>query len=189
MSDIFFWVIAAIMIGLGGYSNYTNWTIFFKAREAKATFLKNHKDGQETRINKGRFWWFVLLAVVCLFFAIYLSIADTESLSGASRWSQVAVYLGLCIFAIALIPENITDSKIVYTSDGFMFDTEYFRYKNINKFDIGNGFFKGTTMYMTGAKEIQLPKSIAKWALPQWEEYKENRREQRNRRGKKGRQG
>lgn len=188
MSDMLFWLIAIVMIALGAWTNYMNWSMYFKAKKAKETFLQNHKDSEISYVSKNRWIWFVLLAIVCIAFCIILSTQDTASLSGASRWSQVGVYAGLAIFSIALIPESIMDAKIVHCPDGFMYENEYIRYRNINKIEIGNGFFKATTMYMAGAKETAIPKNIAKWVLPKWEEYKAERSARRKRKGKRGQQ-
>lgn len=186
MQDLFFWILAVVIIGLGAYTNYTNWKTFFRSREEKEMFMKNHKDAVIERVTPYRYLMFAALAAVCIVFTVLILSTNPQQTTGASRYSQAALYAGLAIFAIALIPESLMDSRICVCPDGILYETDYIRYKSINKIDIGNGFFKPTTMNLVGNKEVALPKAIAKWLLPRWEEWKINRKNARKKRGRRG---
>ena len=43
---MFYWVIALLLVGMGGYTGYTNWSTYFKAKKVREQFLKTHPDAE-----------------------------------------------------------------------------------------------------------------------------------------------
>lgn len=176
--NILFWVIGALLVGFGLFMNYTNWRVWSESKKSKEQFLKNHQDSKSITIGKYRPWLFLLMVGACVGFGIVI-MTSGSSLSDDSRYSQALVYLGLAIFGLAMYAEALTDSKVVYCPDGFQFETEYIRYKNIRHIQIGKGFFKGCMIMMNANKEIPVSKSIAQFAQEQYDLWQKTRKEQR----------
>ncbi len=190
--DIIVLVLAIVMGVMGVYSNYMNWKIFFKARSEKERFQKNHKDCQVFVTGRGKIVLFVFLAVFCIGFGLYFLLSPTAQLnvdgndSVFTRGSQALLYIALGVYAAGEIADNITNSRILYTPDGFMPADEYYRYRNVLRIEVGSNFFKATTMYLIGGKEVPLSKTVGRWAQEQFELWKENRKQMRAK-GRKGR--
>lgn len=182
--NIFFWVIAILLIAFGLFMNYTNWKVWLASRKAKEQFCQNHKDAKIIVLGKYRPWLFLLLTAACIVFGCIILFASSN-LPADSRYSQGMVYLGLAIFGIAMFAEALTDSRVASGPDGFMFESEYIRYKNIRTVQVGKGFFKGSMLMMNGTKEVPVNKTLAKWTEEQLAAWQKNRKEQR--RGRYGR--
>lgn len=52
MSTIIFWVLGAVVLVFGGYSNYTNWKTYFASKREKEIFMKNHHDAKVAIVGK-----------------------------------------------------------------------------------------------------------------------------------------
>ncbi|MCF0245974.1 MAG: hypothetical protein HUJ55_04030 [Ileibacterium sp.] len=183
MSDALFWVVAAIIVAMGVFSNYTNWKQYKASKEAKEIFMKNHKDAEVTELPKTRVWLFAGLCVLCLGLAVLMSVVKSEEMSESTRWSQVLVYAGLSVFCFAMVPEALMDAKLVHTPDGFMYGDFYFRFKHMVGIVQSHNFLKSDKAILTGNKEEIIPKPVAKWAEPALLEYQARRKAAR----KKGR--
>lgn len=186
MSAILFWVLGAILLVMGIYTNWMNWKIFFASKTAKEEFMKNHPDAQIEITAKYRSWLWSLLGIVCLCLACVILYINGTELGFSERLAQSVVYFAIAIYTVALAVEAQTDHKICYTQDGFIFADTYIRYKSIQSVDVGGNFFKSSFIRQTGNKEMAVPKYVAVFAQEHWVEWKtdrEQRRKKKNRRG------
>lgn len=177
--DLFFWIIAALLAAIGIYMNYRNWKTYFESRKAKEVFLKNHPDSRTVKMGTAAPWVYLAMCVVCVLLSIFLFTA--QELEGTdSQVSQGAVYLGLAIFALAMMAESLTDSKVAVCPEGYMVESEYIRWKSIRTVTVGKGLFKSSSVTMFGGKEEPVTKSMAKWVEEELNTWKASRKDERS---------
>ncbi len=178
--EFFFWIVALLLIVLGGFTGYMNWKAYLEARKAKATFLATHPEAQPIKVGTLRVWIYIAMFVACIGLSIFMATTNPETAGGSqAQASQVTVYIGLAIFSFAMIGEALMDQEVYSVSDGFLYESEFIRYKNIRSITPARGFFKSsfiTTVHGSQAQELSVSHKLAQWADEKWEEWKQARR-------------
>lgn len=176
--DIFFWVIAILLVGIGGYTGYLNWKGYLDAKKAREQFLKNHQDAKPVKIGQMRVWAYGLMVIACigLSIAIFVMPASSAELEN-TRISQGLVYVGLAVFSIAMLGEAMMDETVISTPDGFLYESDVIRFKNIRSITVGKGMFKNSVIILNQAKEYPVSKKMAMWADAEYADWKRTRRE------------
>lgn len=186
MASIIFWVLGAVVLVLGIYTNYTNWKTYFASKKEKELFMKNHSDAETTVIGKNRPWLYSLFAIVCLCLASFMAMATQTDMDTNQRLSMSLVYFALAIYLVAMAVEAQTDSRVCYTPDGFIFSDSYMRYKQITSVEVGGAFFKSSFIHTGNKDQLAVPKYVAVWVQEHWVEWK-TEREGRRKKGRRRR--
>lgn len=175
---IFFWVVAILLVGLGGFTGYTNWKIYFEARKAREAFKAGHPDAQTHRQSSLRLWLYMIMLGACIGFAIMiLFVPLSDPSQEESRYAQAVVYVGLAIFAIAMLGEALADHEIFYTPDGFLYEADIIRYKSIRTVTVQKGLFKNSSLALSNGKDLTVSKSTAAWIEEHFQEWKKTKRD------------
>lgn len=175
--DVFFWVIAVLLIGIGGYTGYLNWKGYFDAKKAREQFLKNHQDAQVVKLGRGRTWAYLAMCIACVVLAIMIFVMPASADLAQSQLSQGLVYVGLAVFSLAMLGEAMMDEEVISTPDGFLYESDVIRFKNIRSVTIGKGMFKNSVILMNQAKEFPVSKKMAMWTDAELEDWKRTRKE------------
>lgn len=175
--NFFFWIIAALLVGMGGFTGYTSWKLYFDSKKMREHVLKTHQDTEVVHIGTMRIWMYAAMAAVCIALGIMILVMPTASQAvEEARYSQAVVYFGLAVFAFAMFGEAMTDSVIVLTPDAFLYEAGMIRFKNIRSVEVAKGWFKSSFILLTGAKEIAVSKKMAAWTDEQWNIWKKERK-------------
>lgn len=175
--NIFYWVIALLLVGMGGYTGYTNWSTYFKAKKLREQFLKSHPDAEVIKSGQARGWLYILMLVFCAGLGIVLLNSPTSAgFDADTRLAQGVVYIGLGIFAFAMAGEAMMDSVLVATPDSLVYEDQVLKFKNIRGVTVGKGWFKSSYILLNQAKEIPVSKSIAMRVDALLVEWKQNRK-------------
>ena len=178
--EFFFWIVALLLIILGGFTGYMNWKAYLEAQKAKTAFLATHPEAQKVKVGTLRVWIYVVMCIACVGLAIFMATTNPETAGGSqAQASQVTVYVGLAIFSFAMVGEALMDREIYTLSDGFLYESEFIRYKNIRSITPARGLFKSsfiTTVHGSQAQELSVSHKLAQWAEEKWEEWKQARR-------------
>lgn len=178
--ELFFWIVALLLIVMGGFTGYMNWKAYFKAKKAKTTFLATHPEAKTVKVGMVRVWIYIAMFVACIGLAIFMATTNPETTGGSqAQLSQVIVYVGLAIFSFAMIGEALMDREVYSVSDGFLYESEFVRYKNIRSITPARGLFKSsfiTTVHGSQAQELSVSHKLAQWADEKWEEWKQARK-------------
>ncbi len=178
--EFFFWIVALLLIILGGFTGYMNWKAYLESRKAKAAFLATHPEAQTVKVGTLRVWIYVAMCIACVGLSIFMATTNPETAGGSqAQASQVTVYVGLAIFSFAMIGEALMDMEIYTVNDGFLYESEFIRYKNIRSITPARGLFKSsfiTTVHGSQAQELSVSHKLAQWAEEKWEEWKQSRR-------------
>lgn len=172
MSTIIFWVLGAVVLVFGGYSNYTNWKTYFASKREKEIFMKNHHDAKVAIVGKNRIWLCWAGAALCLGLASFMAMATQTDMDAAQRYSMSLVYFSLCVYLVAMAIEATTVSRICYTPEGFMYADTYRRYKQINGVEVGGWVFKSSFIHFGNKEQVAVPKSLAVWVQESWVDWK-----------------
>lgn len=175
--DIFFWIIAALLVGMGGFTGYTNWKLYFQSRKMREHVLKTHQNAKEVHVGTVRIWMYAAMFAACIGLGIMILVmpAASEAVE-ETRYSQAIVYFGLAVFAAAMFGEALCDGTIVLTPDAILYEADLIRFKNIRAIKPAKGWFKSSMIYMTNAKELAVSKKMAAWTMEEWEKWKEEKK-------------
>lgn len=176
--DIFFWIVAVLLVGIGGFTGYMNWKGYFEARKAREQYLKSHSDARIVRLGRGRIWAYSIMLAACVGLAIMIFVmpASTPDLE-QNRLSQGLVYVGLAVFSLAMLGEAAMDEEVVSTPDSFLYESDIIRFKNLRTVNIGKGMFKNSFLVLNQGKEIPVSKKTAMWVDAEHEDWKRTRKE------------
>lgn len=179
--DFFFWIIALLLIGMGGFTGYMNWKAYLESRKAKAAFLSTHSDVKTVKVGTLRLWLYGIMFIACLGLAISMMFwtSNGPQATAQSQASQVTIYFGLAIFSFGMIGEALMDAEIFSVPDGFLYESEFIRYKNIRSITPAKGLFKSsfiTTIQGSQVKELSVSYKLAQWVDKAWESWKETRK-------------
>lgn len=176
--NIFFWIVAILLVGMGGFTGYTNWKAYMEARRARKQFLETHKDAETVKVGTVRVWMYAAMLVACILLAIMIFVmpASTPEMD-QNRIAQALVYVGLAVFAFAMLGEGLMDEILIATPDGFLFESDVIRFKNVRGVSAGKGWFKSSFINLMGGKEIPVSKKTAKWVEEHLETWKKTRKE------------
>lgn len=175
--DIFYWVIALMLIGMGGFVGYSNWKIYFVARQLRERFLKTHENAKVIKMSMTKTWIYVLVLLVGFGVGIFLLISPNAKITGSSALANGMVYIGLGVFALAMVGEALMDGQIIATEDAFVFEDQLIRFKNVRNVDVQKGFFKTSMLFLTQSKEMPVAKNTAIKIQELWLEWKKERKE------------
>lgn len=178
--DFFFWIIALLLVIMGGFTGYMNWKAYLESRKAKAAFLSTHSDVKTVKVGILRLWIYGIMFIACLGLAIFMMCLPTNpQVTAQSQASQVTVYFGLAIFSFGMIGEALMDAEVLSVSDGFLYESEFIRYKNIRSITPAKGLFKSsfiTIIQGSQAKELSVSFKLAQWVDDAWENWKKTRK-------------
>lgn len=175
--DIFYWVIALMLIGMGGFVGYSNWKIYFSARQLRDRFLKTHENAKVIKMSMTKTWIYVLVLLLGFGTGIFLLVSPNTKITGSSALANGMVYIGLGVFALAMVGEALMDGQIIATDDAFVFEDQLIRFKNVRNVDVQKGFFKTSMLFLTQSKEMPMSKNAAIKIEELWLEWKKDRKE------------
>lgn len=175
--DIFYWVIALMLIGMGGFVGYSNWKIYFAARQFRERFLKTHENAKVIKMSMTKVWIYVLVLLVGFGVGVFLLMSPNAKITGSSALANGMVYIGLGVFALAMVGEALMDGQIIATEDAFVFEDQLIRFKNVRNVDVQKGFFKTSMLFLTQSKEMPVAKNTAMKIQELWLEWKKERKE------------
>jgi len=176
--SMFYWVIALLLVGMGGYTGYTNWSTYFKAKKVREQFLKTHPDAEVIKNGQTRTWLYLLMLAFCVGLGIWLLVSpSSENFDVNTRISQAVVYIGLGIFAFAMAGEALMDSTLISSPEALVYEDQILKYKNIRGVNIGKGWFKSSYILLNQAQEIPVAKATALKVDALLVEWKRNRKE------------
>ena len=177
MDNLFFWIIAALLVGMGGFTGYANWKLYFEAKKMREHVLKTHQSAKVIRLGQLRIWMYAAMAAVCMALGIMMLVMEPASQAVAdARYSQAVVYFGLAVFAFAMFGEALTDSEVIQTPDAFLYEATLIRYRDIRTVTVAKGWFKSSMIVLSGAKEIPVSKKTAYWVEQELETWKKERK-------------
>lgn len=176
--NFFFWIIAALLVFMGGYTGYSNWKLYFQSKKMREHVLKTHQDAREIHMSMTRVWLYAAMGAACIGLGIMILVmpASSEAMEEA-RYSQGIVYFGLAVFAFAMFGEALTDSVIVLTPDAFLYEADLIRFKNIRSIQVAKGWFKSSFINVNGSKELAVSKKMATWTQEQLDNWKKERKQ------------
>lgn len=175
--DIFYWVIALMLIGMGGFVGYSNWKIYFAARQLRERFLKTHENAKVIKMSMTKVWIYVLVLLVGFGVGVFPLMSPNAKITGSSALANGMVYIGLGVFALAMVGEALMDGQIIATEDAFVFEDQLIRFKNVRNVDVQKGFFKTSMLFLTQSKEMPVAKNTAMKIQELWLEWKKERKE------------
>lgn len=176
--NAFFWIMAALLVGLGGYTGYANWKTYLEAKKMREHMLSTNQDAKSVQIGTVRVWAYAAMAACCVALGVIIMIIDTGNPENDSaRYAQGVIYFGLAVFAFAMFGEALTDSEMVAAPDAFLYGNEVIRYKNIRSVTATKGWFKSSMIVLSGAKEVAVSRKTALWVEEQWETWKKERKQ------------
>lgn len=175
--DIFYWVIALMLIGMGGFVGYSNWKIYFATRQLRERFLKTHENAKVIKMSMTKVWIYVLVLLVGFGVGVFLLMSPNAKITGSSALANGMVYIGLGVFALAMVGEALMDGQIIATEDAFVFEDQLIRFKNVRNVDVQKGFFKTSMLFLTQSKEMPVAKNTAMKIQELWLEWKKERKE------------
>lgn len=175
--EIFYWIIAILLIGMGGFVGYSNWKVYFAARKLREQFLKAHPDAKVIKTGVMKTWIYVFILVLGFTMGMFLLVSPNAAPAQTSLTANGMVYIGLGIFALAMVGEALMDGKIIASDEAFIFEDQQIRFKNVRNVDIQKGFFKTSMLILTQGKELPISKNAAMQVEEIWEEWKKNRKE------------
>lgn len=178
--DVFFWIVALLLIGMGGYTGYTNWKLYFECRKAREQFKQAHADVQMFQAGRLRVWLYLMMLGACIGLTIMIFVLPPQAPNQGTmdRIGQGLVYVGLSIFALAMLGEGLADEQVLYTSDGFLYEKDVIRFKALRAVMVQKGMFKSSTLSLTNGKDVTVSNKMASWVQGQWAVWKENRKSQ-----------
>lgn len=175
--EIFYWIIGILLIGMGGFVGYSNWKVYFAARKLREQFLKAHPDAKVIKVDVLKTWIYIFILILGFTMGMFLLVSPNAAPAQTSLTANGMVYIGLGIFALAMVGEALMDGKIIASDEAFIFEDQQIRFKNVRNVDIQKGFFKTSMLILTQGKELPISKKAAKQIEELWEEWKKNRKE------------
>lgn len=175
--DAFYWIIALMLVGMGGFTGYSNWKTYFKAREVREQFLKTHSDAQVIKNGRVRLWIYIAMCIFCIAIGIMIFVMPVNAMAASTKLAQGVVYFGIAIFAVAMIGEALMDDQIIVSEDVMVFEDQIIRFKNIRSITIGKGWFKSSYLVLSQGKELPIDKKTAQRIETLWSEWKKNRKQ------------
>lgn len=175
--SIFYWVIALLLVGMGGFTGYSNWKTYFDARKERESYLKKHPDAEVVKFGFTRAGLYILLAVLCFVIAgLMLVRPGGQEVSQSDALSQCVVYVGLGLFSLAMLGEAMADDRIIATPESFIYEADEIRYKNVRNVVIQTGWFKSCYLVFSG-KQVAIAKKPAIWVDEHWKDWKTNKKQ------------
>lgn len=175
--DIFYWIIAVLLIGMGGFVGYSNWKIYFASRKLREHFLQTHENAKVIKMSMTKIWIYVFVLLLGFGMGFYLVLNPNSNITGSSALANGMVYVGLGVFALAMVGEAMMDGQIIATEDAFVFEDKLIRFKNVRNVDVQKGFFKTSMLYLTQSSEMPVAKNTAIKIQELWLEWKKDRKE------------